>query len=263
MSTYNKKIIMPLADIGDGGKSTTLIATGAGLEAAGKPFSKFEADKDHHTFFDTFSAKNKNGEPKAEQDSETGCVQIDINNDPQKIADTVAAEYDNVLVDTPARSITAVLGAFGVDGTQLFFDTLAYNNAAPYFLYPWIDDDKSVEGIDKLYQNLDGLDFGGYENGFVINVIICMNNGLMNASSKSMPAQALAAYQKSITIKAMQNDPRFNVQVVNLRTQLTQPAINALKGKTIQQALAEKLEPSTKTLLMSLLNDGKNIAKLL
>ena len=263
MTTYNKKIIMPLADIGDGGKSTTLIATAGGLEAAGKPFSRFEADKDHHTFFDTFSEKNKNGEPKAEQNSETGCIQIDINNDPQKIADTVAAEHDHVLVDTPARSITAVFGAFGVDGTQLFFDTLAYNNALPYFLFPWTDDEKAIEGIDKIFQYLDVVDFGGYDEGFVINVVICMNNGLMNASSKSMPAQALAAFQKSITVKAMQNDSRFNVQVVNLRTQLTQPAINALKGKTIQQALTEKVEPSTRTLLMSLLNDGKNIAKII
>lgn len=263
MTTYNKKIIMPLADEGKGGKSTTLIAVAAALQAAGIPFSRFDADKDHHTFFDTFSEKNKNGEAKAEQNAETGCVKIDINTDAQKIADTVAANTSHVLVDTPARSISAVLGALGVDGTQLFIDTFAYNYALPYFLFPWIDDNKSVEGIDKLYQNFEGLDFSGYEDGFVINIIVCMNNGLMNTGSKSMPAQALDSFHKNISIKAMQNDPRFNVQLVNLTAQMNQPALNALRGKTIQAALTSPIEPTTRTLLNSLLGDGRKIVKLI
>lgn len=263
MTAYTKKIIINLSDLGDAGKSTTMKALGAGLTATNRNFSKFDADKDHHTFFDAYSEKNKNGEAKNPQNPESGCVQIDINNDPQKIADTVDAKNDVVLVDTPGRVITSVFDSFGVDGAQLFIDTLAYNNALPFFMTPWIDNLKSAESIDKIYRMLDLIDIENYETDFKINIIVVLNNGLMNSFSKAMPAQALSAFQNNISVKAIQADPRFTLQTVNLKTQLTQPSINALAGKTIQEALIEKNDPSTRTLLTSLLNDGKNIAKLI
>ena len=257
---YTKTIVMPLADNGGVGKSTTLKMTAAGLTALGIEFENFDADSDHKTYYAAFSSKNKNGEPKAEQDSKTGCKLININENPQEVVNAVAIEAPVGLLDSPARAITVILESFGPEGLQQFFDTFAYNYTLPLFQVPWVDDDKSPKTLDKLFQYLDLVDTSGYEPGFAIKIQIVMNKGLMYASSKSMPAQALAALQSSISLKAFQNDERFKVQIANVGVQLTLPAINALAGKTVHQALAETKEPYLKTIFNQMIRDGKVLA---
>jgi len=263
ISELLKRMLINLSDLGDSGKSTSMIAAAGGLTALNKEFSKFDADTDHRTFFNAYAQRNKNGEAKTEQDSENGCVAIDINTNPQNIADACAAPRQIVLVDTPARAITAIFESFGVDGAQLFIDTLAFNDTVPFFFIPWIDAVKSPESVNKVYQKLDIIDFSNYVESFKIHLIIARNIGLMNSTSKLMPQQAQAAYNSNMSIQALKADSRFVVHEIELRTQLNQPAINALSGKSIQTALIEKLEPSTKTMLMTLLNDGKKIANIL
>lgn len=256
---YTKTIVMPLADHGGVSKSTTLLTTAAGLTAKGIGFENFDADSDHKTYFAAYSSKNKNGESKAEQDSKTGCKLIDINENPQEIVNSVAIEKSIGLVDTPARATTAILESFGPEGLQSFFDTFAFHYTLPLFQVPWVDDDKSPKTLDKIFQYLDMVNFSDFDPGFAIKIQVVLNKGLMYSNSKSMPTQALAALQSSISLKSLQNDPRFIVQVATIGTQLTLPAINALKGKTIHQALAETAEPNLKILFMGLIRDGKNL----
>jgi len=251
---------MPLSIHGDVGKSTVLKMTAAGFTELGIEFETFDADKDNKTIHKAFSEKAKNGEPKAEQNSKTGCPIINIDRDPQAIVNTVAIERARGIVDTPARAVAAMFESFGIEGTQMYFDTFAFNNTLPLFQIPFTDNIKAPETLALVHQYLDPLDFSFYEPGFVAKIQIIINNGLMNAKSTAMVPLAMQALQESIALKALQNDPRFQVSIHTVRTQLTQPGINALAGKTIHQALSEKQDPAVKTLLNRLLMEGKAIA---
>lgn len=261
--TYTKKMIIGIANEGSAGKSTTKKALAAYLTKIGIPFSKFDADKEHHTFYEAYAARGDNGEIDKEQNSETGCVQIDIDAEPQKIVDTVGAKNDIVLVDTPSRYIQCLVDSFGPDQVQSFFDTFERKGALPYFVFPWTDATKSPLGLAKLYEGFESVDFDGYEDDFVINIIICMNNGLMNSTSSTLKAQALDAYKTSLALEEITNDKRFKIQLVELKTQMTQPSINLLKGRTVQQAMelsvGEIKDPSSETIFYNLIKDGKKI----
>ena len=256
-----KKIVLTINDQGKVGKSTSTKKIASALRQMGIPFSLFDADNDHKSIFNTYATKKKNGEFEEKQNAQTGCVQINIDLQADAILNAMVEPTDIILIDGPARGIQATFNALGKGKSQSFVDTFADNDATLYLYVPWTDDHKdkkSSSSIDKIYSCLENVDFDDYDPDFKIHIIIGFDKFFMTDEQSCM-----AHYQSNISIKAMMNDPRFEIHFIEMDAELTKSVLEDVAEVSFDVALEKTVWPANKTVIRGAIRDGKKVVKIL
>lgn len=264
MSKYKKAMCISLNDQGGVGKSTTVKKTVSAARQMGIPVAIYDADIDHQTTHKTYASKKKNGEFDEKQNAQTGCPQIDITKRADAILNALTEPTPIILVDGPARGITVIFEALGPGSAQDYIDTIEDSCALPFFYAPWTDDDKtkkSSSSIDKIFYHLENVDFEDYEDDFKIHIIVGFDKGFMPTAE--IEQSCMQSYQNNISIKAMMNDPRFEIHFIEMNARLTQDVLNETTNISFDVALENTVLPASKTVIKKAIKDGSKIIQLL